>query len=241
MQEKTHIAKSVVKQNILFYSFSGLLLCGMLLLLLSEPQQSSHLLLNSCHTDALDTFFKYYTRVGEYGIYVLLAGLLFYRLGDALFVLSGELGIGLVVQIIKRIVAAPRPAIVFDLAHNPDALPLVQEVRMNLYNSFPSGHTATFVTLFLAISILCCRREGLSAPVKYSIQCVCFLCAFAGAYSRIYLSQHFLADVFAGACLPLVCLPLLYSVFAALSISHARLYNRRISLPRSRKRQTKQE
>lgn len=236
MSQETHIAGQAVKQNILFYSLSGLLLCGMLVLLLTEPQQSLHLLLNSYHCEAMDTFFKYYTRIGEYGIYILFAGLLFYRLGDALFVLSGELGIGLIVQVVKHIAAAPRPATVFDIAHNLEALPLVEGVRMSWYNSFPSGHTATFVTLFLTLSILCCRRKNWSLSAKCCIQTVCFLCAFTGAYSRIYLSQHFLADVFAGACLSLVCVPFLYGAFSLLRISHPRFYDWRISLPRSRKR-----
>ena len=236
MSQETHIAGQAVKQNILFYSLSGLLLCSMLILLLTEPQQSLHLLLNSYHTEVMDTFFKYYTRIGEYGIYILFAGLLFYRLGDALFVLSGELGIGLIVQIVKHVVAAPRPAVVFDIVHTPEVLHLVEGVRMSWYNSFPSGHTATFVTLFLALSILCCRRKELPLPAKCGIQIVCFLCAFAGAYSRIYLSQHFLADVFAGACLSLVCVPFLYGAFALLRVSHPRFYDWRISLSRSRKR-----
>ena len=208
----------------------------MLWLLLSESQKPLHLLLNGYHTDFLDTFFKYYTRVGEYGIYILFAGLLFYRLGDALFVLSGELSIGLIVQIVKHVVAAPRPAVVFDIVHTPEVLPLVEGVRMSWYNSFPSGHTATFVTLFLTLSILCCRRKELSLSAKCCIQTACFLCAFTGAYSRIYLSQHFLADVFAGACLSLVCVPFLYGAFALLRVSHPRFYDWRIPLPKSRKR-----
>lgn len=235
MSQEIYIVKQVVKQNILFYSLSGMLLCGMLFLLLSQSQQSLHLLLNSCHTSSLDVFFKYYTRVGEYGIYILFAVLLFHRLGDALFVLFGEWGIGIIVQIVKHIVAAPRPAAVFDIAHNPSALPLVEGVRMNFYNSFPSGHTATFLTLFLAISILYCRRKKLSSLVKCGVQIVCFLCAFVGAWSRIYLSQHFLADVFAGACLSLVCVPFLYGAFSYLKVSRPRFYDWHISLPKSRK------
>lgn len=236
MSQKTlKVIKQVYKQNGLFLSLSALLLLLMLVLLLLGSQQSIHLMLNSFHTSFLDTFFKYYTKVGEYGIYILVVVLLFYKLGDALFVLCSELGIGLLVQILKRIVAAPRPATVFDVAHNPDVLPLVEGVKMNLYNSFPSGHTATFVTLFFVLSILFCRNTHRSSMARYSVQIGCFLAAFIGAFSRIYLSQHFLADVFAGACLSLLFVPVLYALFVQLRVKAPQCYDWHIAWSKSRK------
>lgn len=228
--------KQILKQNILFISLSLLLIGAMGYMLATVPQQPLHLLLNSYHTPALDVFFRYYTKIAEFAIYIVAAALLFYKVGDALFVLSGELGIGLIVQIIKRIVAAPRPATVFDILNNPDALPLVDGVRMHFSNSFPSGHTATFVTLFFVISIFCCRSQRLSDIAKYGIQILCFFAAFIGAYSRIYLSQHFLADIFAGACLSIVCVPLLYYAFTRLKTKAPAFYNWHITLPKTKKK-----
>ncbi len=227
--------KQILKQNILFIILSLLLISVIGYFLLTIPQKPLHLLLNTCHTPTLDIFFRYYTKIAEFAIYIFAVVLLFYKVGDALFVLSAELGIGLIVQIIKRIVAAPRPAAVFDILHNPDALPLVEGVRMNFANSFPSGHTATFVTLFFIISIFCCRSPKLSNITKSGIQILCFLAAFIGAYSRIYLSQHFLADIFAGACLSIVCVPLLYYAFTRLKDKAPAFYNWHISLPKCKK------
>ncbi len=216
--------KQIFRQNAIFISLSVLLILVMGVLLVSIPQKDLHLLLNSYHTPALDVFFKYYTKIAEFVIYIVAAGLLFYKVGDALFVLSGELGIGLIVQVIKRIVCAPRPAAVFDIKNNPDILPLVDGVRMHFANSFPSGHTATFVTLFFIVSIFCCRSNRLKPWAKGCIQVVCFLAAFVGAYSRIYLSQHFLADICVGACLSIVGVPLLYYGFECLRAKYPRFY-----------------
>ena len=46
------------------------------------------------------------------------------------------------------------------------------------------------------------------------VQAGLFFLATLGAYSRIYLSQHFAADVFAGIIIGIGITALMYSVFA---------------------------
>jgi membrane-associated phospholipid phosphatase len=58
------------------------------------------------------------------------------------------------------------------------------------YDSFPSGHTTVAFAFFFAVA-LCLRSKKAAA--------LCFLAAIGVGYSRIYLSQHFLLDVFAGS------------------------------------------
>ena len=109
-------------------------------------------------------------------------------------------------QPIKHIVHAPRPLTWF--AENmPDVtLPLVEGVRMNHWLSFPSGHTTTFFVLFYSLSIILCAEN---VTGKMILSFLCFLCASFGAYTRIYLSQHFALDIFAG---------ILIAVFSTLSL-----------------------
>ena len=90
----------------------------------------------------------------------------------------------------------------------PDvALPLVDGVKMNLWLSFPSGHTTTFFVLFFSISIILCAE---TIKGKNILSLFCFLLATFGAYTRIYLSQHFALDVFAGILIASFTTILLY-------------------------------
>lgn len=182
-----------------------------------------HLLLCSHHTEAADTFFRYYTQVGEWVPYLIAVLLLFYRVQWGLMVVTGILLSGLMTQILKHIVDAPRPLTWFS-TYMPDVtLPLVEGVKMSQYYSFPSGHTTSFFSLFL---ILCWvvgeamdKRAAMpenrprAAWCTALAQVVFFALALLGGYSRIYLSQHFLSDVVGGALVGVLITLLLLPLF----------------------------
>ncbi len=218
--------RNFLRDNSLFLShiFVFLLVLGSLLCLM--PKGDLHLALNSFHTHAGDVFFKYYTYVGDWVPYVFVVLLLFYKLGAATYVLMSNLLAGLVTQIIKRIVCAPRPSVFFDVANNPDILPVVEGVRLHTSNSFPSGHTTTFVAVFFALAILLTSKElRISITTRNLLQYLCFLCAVLGGYSRIYLSQHFAADVFAGTLIALVVTAAIYPLFLRWEKKHAKSFD----------------
>lgn len=192
-------------------------------------KQALHLMMNTWHCSSADIFFKYYTSIADYLTFAVAIILLFYKVGDSLFVLSAYLGSGLITQIAKRIVQAPRPSIVFDIANYPDALPLVEGVRLHTSNSFPSGHTTAFFAVFFAIAIVLTMRSRQSAAVKGLYQALCFLLATLGAWSRIYLSQHFAADVFAGGIIAVLSVCLIYYGFALLQEKHPLFYSWNLS------------
>ena len=163
--------------------------------LLITPKAELHLALCQPHTTGLDTIVPIITNLVDWLPYLCVILLLFYRVGWATFLASNLLLSTIIVQPIKHIVCAPRPLTWF--AENmPDVtLPLVEGVRMNHWLSFPSGHTTTFFVLFYSLSIILCA-ENVKGKTILSI--LCFLCASFGAYTRIYLSQHFALDIFAG-------------------------------------------
>ncbi len=201
------------QKNSTFIAHIGVFIIALGMLLCLMDKGALHLALNGFHTPTGDVFFKYYTYVGEWVAYlIILALLIFYKAGAAAYVLTSNLLAGLVTQIIKRIVAAPRPITFFDVANNPDILPLVEGVEMRAYNSFPSGHTATFIAVFFTLSILVGRSQ-LSIPTRNLLQYFCFILAILGAYSRIYLSQHFAADIFAGTIIAVIVTTALYPAF----------------------------
>jgi len=66
----------------------------------------------------------------------------------------------------------------------------VQGIRLHSNNSFPSGHTlAAFSTLALIGFV---SKNGW-------VQFLLFLLACLSGYSRVYVAQHYLMDVYAGA------------------------------------------
>ena len=171
------------------------------------PKAELHLLLCQPHTTSLDTIVPVFTDLVDWLPYLCVVLLLFYRAGWATFLASNLLLSTLIVQPIKHIVHAPRPLTWF--AENmPDVtLPLVEGVKMNLWLSFPSGHTTTFFVLFFSLSIILCAEN---VKGKTILSLLCFLCASFGAYTRIYLSQHFALDIFAGILIAILSTLLLY-------------------------------
>jgi len=59
-------------------------------------------------------------------------------------------------------------------------------------HSFPSGHSASAFALCLSLAIILKKRVW---------QLAMFLAAITIAYSRVYLSQHFLVDIWAGSAI----------------------------------------
>ena len=175
--------------------------------LLVVPKAGLHLALCQPHTAFLDSLVPVYTNLVDWLPYLVVLLLLFYRAGWATFLASNLLLSTLIVQPIKHILCAPRPLTWF--AENmPDvSLPLVEGVRMNYWLSFPSGHTTTFFVLFFSLSIILCAEN---IKGKNILSFLCFLCASFGAYTRIYLSQHFALDIFAGILIAVCSTLVLY-------------------------------
>lgn len=223
--------KSLFKQNAVFLTLSLLLALSLGLALIYIPKGELHLLLCDRHTHARDIFYRYYTTLAEWLPYVIcVALLLFTKIGHGVFASTAMLLSTLLTQVCKHIVNAPRPVTWFT-EHFPDIqLPLVDGVHMNLWYSFPSGHTTSFFAMTLAVCILI--TKSLSAKQSYStsghiakrsystsgltalaIQLLLFFAATLGAYSRIYLSQHFAMDVFAGLLVGILSTLAAYAIF----------------------------
>lgn len=212
--------KSLFKQNAVFLTLSLLLALSLGLALIYIPKGELHLLLCDRHTHARDIFYRYYTTLAEWLPYVIcVALLLFTKIGHGVFASTAMLLSTLLTQVCKHIVNAPRPVTWFT-EHFPDIqLPLVDGVHMNLWYSFPSGHTTSFFAMTLAVCILI--TKSLSAKRSYSdsgltalaVQLLLFLAATLGAYSRIYLSQHFAMDVFAGLLVGILSTLAAYAIF----------------------------
>lgn len=180
---------SAYKQNRLFFAGYFLLIIVGVTLMAGFPKVEGHLFLNPWHYKPLDYLFRWLTMLGD-GIFIISLALLLFILKKrflSLMIVGGYLLSGIPVQIIKSYIDAARPA-VFLKGINYDHF--VEGVTLHNYNSFPSGHTTSAFALAVILAI--------NVKNKWFGLFFLFLAAMVG-YSRIYLSQHFMEDVFVGS------------------------------------------
>lgn len=165
-------------------------LFGILFLRMRYGKGPSHLLVNEWNSPAMDTFFKYMTHFGDGAVFAIVIIVLFFvRFRWAMYELIAALMTLIFVYITKQLLfnGMPRPTKYFE---NQEVLHLVEGVKMHEWNSFPSGHTITAFAIFM-ILVLVVKNNYL----KFFFVMIAIL----AGYSRVYLSQHFLGDIFTGA------------------------------------------
>jgi membrane-associated phospholipid phosphatase len=163
--------------------------------LLAWPKAAGYLQLRAAVGQPwADGLFTWLTHAGD-GLLAIALVLLFFftqKKPLAFVLLAAYAGSGLVAQLLKELVAAPRPLAYFEgLGQQLQAVEGVELLRSA--NSFPSGHTATAFAVATALVLLhpwWNRRWWLAA-----------LLAVLVGFSRIHLGQHFLADVWVGSML----------------------------------------
>lgn len=184
---------STLYTNRLFYFGSLLFIFCAVLVVLSFSKPEGFILLNSHHSFGLNVFFVNYTFLGDGIFAVSLAAFLFYRKQKklALLILVAFLSSGLMAQVLKNIIYAPRPRIYFEASQYIYRLDNFGNSGGGA-SSFPSGHTTSAFALATVLA-LWFRKNWLSIALTAAAALV--------GYSRIYLAQHFPADVLAGSCI----------------------------------------
>lgn len=183
--------RTILSTNQYYYwiTFIGMLFCS--LFLLGTTKAESFITLNSFHSFWLNVFFVNYTFLGD-GIFALgLCAFLFYRKQKklALLILAAYLSSGLITQLLKNLIYAPRPRIYFEASQYLFHLDSFDNSRGGA-SSFPSGHTTSAFALATVLAIYFQK--------KY-INFILLIAAALVGYSRIYLAQHFPVDVVMGA------------------------------------------
>lgn len=151
---------------------------------------------NQHYTTYLNHFFSFVTHYGDgwFAALVLLVIVLFVSVRDGLSITALGLLVTGLVQSLKHLWFGDivRPKLY--LSHLP--LNFVPGVEIHSYNSFPSGHTAQ---AFLLSFILCQLLKSNVYTLLFFILAVCT------AFSRVYLLQHFVVDIYAGSIAALTC------------------------------------
>jgi membrane-associated phospholipid phosphatase len=170
-------------------------LAGGSVLCLVFSREEIHMAMNAWNRPFLDPVFSVWTKLGE-GWILLPGGLLLIPRNPRMFlgITFGFLLSGLLAQIFKRTLFSEtaRPVKYFEIHQIPFDLNTVPGADLGMWKSFPSGHTAAAFGVFFTWALFRSSK---------GIQASLFFLALGVAYSRIYLSQHFLMDTLGGAVL----------------------------------------
>ena len=183
------IFRFIKEQRYFFIPYFLFIAVG-LVLSLNEDKIDLHLYLISINSEVADFIFFWLTKVAEgwFGAPLLIA-LLFYNYRSFLFVGLTYLFSAAITQLLKNFVFQDhwRP---LHYLYNHPAFRRVEGVEISEYHSFPSGHSTSAFALFFCLSLL---------AKNHYVKVLAALCAIAVAYSRVYLSQHFLQDIIGGS------------------------------------------
>lgn len=176
-----------------FFIISFLFILLGLCVLLLNNKLDLHLWINQFHNNFFDVFFKNLTIVGDgaFALILLPYLVLFKNIRVLLISFLSCFLAGMFAQFFKKVIFPDmlRPGALI----NQDLLHIVDGVNLHTMHAFPSGHTTTSFAFFAIIAFL--NKE------KISIQIVCAISAILAGFSRVYLSQHFVADITFGAFL----------------------------------------
>jgi membrane-associated phospholipid phosphatase len=184
----------LLKNSISYYWLLWIFLffLGTLFLVIYQNLNFS-IIVNAFHNNFLDQFFKYITFFGD-GRFVFLIALifLFSNKKNGTTILISLIINTILIQVLKRVVFFNqfRPSFYFKNLIEDGSWNLIDGVELFEKFSFPSGHTASVFCLCMSICFFMKKKY-------YPLLLV--LLAYIVGFSRIYLSQHFLIDVLAGA------------------------------------------
>ena len=163
------------------------------------------LFINGSYNDFSDVFFRYFTNVGDGAFFILVIfGLLFVKYRYAMMALGGFALSSLLAQFLKRVVFSDvlRPKSIFEgTSYAPH---WIKGMDIHAANSFPSGHATTAFAVFCLLGMI---GKNKKTGVLW------FALALLAAYSRVYLGQHFFADIYFGSLLGVSSSIAMYLIF----------------------------
>ena len=200
----------LIKKNSLFLVLQLFILIALIPVLLLYTRVDIHIFLNQYNSVITDYFFRYITMLGS-GFAPVIFGLvfLFISFRKSFQITCSGLLAGFVVQLLKRLVfpGIMRPV---EIIESSDILHLIEGVELHSKYSFPSGHSATIFALCFCLAFF-----SEKALWKFVLFCL----AIMVAYSRIYLSQHFLIDVYTGSVIGVLSALIIVNLFSGANVA----------------------
>lgn len=187
--------KAIFKNNLSFLlPYLFFLLFGAVLIFVNAKAET-HLVFNSFHNPVFDILNTYTTYLGD-GFTAALLILMMLAFKYRYFIIAAAANViaTFIAQLLKHFVFddVVRPKKFFEGLQD---LYFVPGIDNHLYNSFPSGHTTCAFAMYFSFALI----------VKSNFyKLLFFVLALLTGYSRIYLSQHFFEDVYAGSIIGVV-------------------------------------
>lgn len=184
---------SFLKENKFTLTIYFFLLVTASYFMLTSGKVQIHLAINKLvGNNFMDTFFFYITYLGD-GLVApfLILLILFYNLRFGVTTLLTLLLSTGLANLLKYTFYDDinRPWFVFQWICR-EKITYVPHVNLHLFNSFPSGHSTQAFAIFMCLSFF---------ATKNSFKFLFLLLALLTAFSRTYLSQHWLVDISAGS------------------------------------------
>lgn len=158
-----------------------------------QGKENSFLIINQSYSPAFDYVFQYLTYLGDGIIWVpLFAYTIVYKREFLIAIIAALIICTVLTHFLKRVVF---PDELRPIGILTSRVRTIEGLQINRIHSFPSGHTSTAFTLALLLAFRFAKPFWtFFFPVI----------AFFVGYSRVYLAQHFVTDVFAGALIGIV-------------------------------------
>ncbi len=186
--------------------FCHILLAALVLpLVIFYKKEESLLFINLHYSAFLDVFMYHITRLPEiaYILFLLALGL-FTQKRFFLAVAVAMIICGLTIVLNKYFIFADAQRPFSWLTEHKVSFHHVEGIQHHKNGSFPSGHTmAAFCALALA---------GFISNNKW-LQFFFFVLAAVSGYSRVYVAQHYLIDVYVGSLLGFLIAYIIFSLF----------------------------
>lgn len=156
-------------------------------------KEASFLIINQHYNPAFDYIFQYLTYLGDGIIWVpLFAYTIIYKRKFLVAIIAALIICTVLTHFLKRVVF---PDELRPIGVLTTQVRTIEGLHINRVHSFPSGHTSTAFTLALLLAFRLAKKFWtFFFPVV----------AFFVGYSRVYLAQHFVTDVFAGALIGII-------------------------------------
>lgn len=175
------------------------------LLVVSTEKLALHKKINSFHSLFFDFLAPIATNVGD-GLFAIFIGLvfLFIEMRTAILILISFLISSVITQFLKQVVFSNsfRPIHYFQ---NDSSFHFIEGLKYHHQFSFPSGHSTTCFALFITLAFY--------YHAKKRLQLIFLILAILFAFTRVYLSQHFMEDVLAGSLVGTISGVLIWFVF----------------------------
>jgi membrane-associated phospholipid phosphatase len=140
---------------------------------------------------------KNYTHLGD-GIFAIVLSLyfIFRNVRIGLLILISYLTSSGITQVLKHFFFSEynRPYFYFK---EDSAFHFIENFNYHAHHSFPSGHATTCFAIFTILAYK--NQENIRVQIIFAIL------AISVAFSRVYLSQHFIQDIIAGSMIGFLC------------------------------------